>query len=132
MRFMTPELLARVRSLDDRVSEAAADQWETQCADYQKHLQNIRGDFPRMLWNRLMKLDLHDAKVLTMAFDEAPHFSIFLQTQDSPDPAMQYVELRYGLVGGKHGIRLNRLSIPELADGTPLGWWLYDEIDVVK
>src|SRR5437588_11887748 len=100
MKYMTPDLLARSRSLDDEVAEEARIQWEEGCARYKAHLKAIREGLPksvRRLWRRF---NLHDAKVLTLAVDQVPHLSIFLQLDNPLSPLDRLLELRYRLVGG--------------------------------
>jgi hypothetical protein len=133
MKYMTPELLARVRSDDDAVAEAAAEEWERRGEEYRTRLTEIgsRTRLPGCVRSKLLKRDyLHDAKVLTMAADTGNRFSIFLELAGVLDPAHKHIELQYRLVGGP-GKGREFLEHPALAgDGRPLGWWLYDELDV--
>jgi hypothetical protein len=135
MKYMTPELLARVRSDDDAIAEAAAEEWERRGEEYRARLDDVRSrpDLPRGV-RRLLKRDvLHDAKVLTMAAGKNS-FSLFLELAGAIDPADKHLELQYRLVGGPgKGLELrDHPGCPELAgDGRPLGWWLYDEVDVI-
>ena len=73
---------------------------------------------------------LHDARVLAIAADENPHFSIFLELENPADPRDRRLELRYRLAGGmRRGLRLVKHAAL-VGDGKPLAWWLYDEFDV--
>jgi len=135
MKYMTPELLARFRSDNDDIAEAAAEEWERRGEEYRKHLEEIRcrTDLPRGL-RRLIKRDvLHDAKVLTLAVDDGgKRFSFFLELARQTGKEDNRVELEYRLVGGLgQGFRLLRHEILK-GDGKDFGWWLYDEIDVTK
>jgi hypothetical protein len=132
MKYMTPELLARVRSADDDLAEAAADEWERQGQEYRARLEEIqsRPDLPRGLRKLLKRDRLHDAKVLALATDQGKHFSMVLEVPWQTDPAKKYVELQSRLVGGlSKGFDLVAHEILK-GDGKPFGWWLYDEIDV--
>lgn len=130
MKYMTPELLARFRSLDDSIAEAASAEWERRCEAYNEHLEEIRGSLSRGS-RRLLRYQFHDAKVRTMAADEVPHFSFFISLPDPTERGgRKHLELRYRLVGGI-GKGYERLQHKELeGDGKPFGWWLYDEFDL--
>jgi len=126
MKYFTPELLARCRSEDDAIADVASEEWERRNKDYEKYLDGIRPllSGSRSIRYLLNKLRLHDAKVYSMALDEDPHFSIFVQAHDQKDGAL---ELRYRLVSPP------RLGPHEcLAQGgQSSGYhWLYDEIGV--
>jgi hypothetical protein len=128
MKFFTPDLLIRFGSTDDAIADAASDEWEQVHAAYVTHLQRIRPDLPRGMRRLLRRYYLHDAKVLAVAADEKQFFSIFLELNKPQD---KFLELKYRLVGNgkKPGFSLHRHS--ELAgESKPLGWWLYDELDV--
>lgn len=130
MKYMTADLLARCRSEDDAVAEAAAEQWDLACEAYNEHVERISSDLPSGARKLLRKFSLHDAKVLTAAVDESPHFSIFLETEAPADPKDRYLELRYRLAGGlKNGLRVTMHKALE-SDGRPLRRWLYDEFDL--
>lgn len=66
MKYFTPELVIRFGSLDDEVADAAQHEWEEALENYEKHLQQLRPDFPAPL-QQLELLLLHDAKVLSIA-----------------------------------------------------------------
>jgi hypothetical protein len=131
MKFLTPDLITRFRSEDDAVAEPAALEWERQGEAYRRHLKAIRAALSPGARSLLKRYYLHDAKVLALTIDETPHFSIFLELDAPAEPdGKKRLELRYRLVGGAR--RGYDLAIhPALAgDGAPLGWWLYDEMDV--
>jgi hypothetical protein len=130
VKYFTPELLARYRSTDDAIADAASDEWERACEAYAENLKSIRPGLSSAVRRLLRRFSLHDAKVLAMAADEVPHFSIFLELENPKGKADRHLELRYRLVGGaKKGYEWVRH--PMLAgDGKPFGWWMYDEMDV--
>ncbi len=126
MKYMTPDLLARFRSDDDRVSAAASKDWDAACAAYTERLHSLHDRLPRGVRTITRRYCLHDAQVLTMAVDAKRSFSILVQLDD---PEGKVIELKYQLTA--RGIRF--FQHPPLADdGRPLQWWLYDEIDVDK
>jgi hypothetical protein len=130
MKYMTPELLARVRSLDDDVAEAARGEWQKQCEAYNQHLKEIRGELSSGA-RRLIRFNFHDAKVKGIAGDKAPHFSFFLELLDSSQPGgKKDLEIRYHLVRGM-GTGFEVFRHKELRDdAAPFRWWLYDELDI--
>jgi hypothetical protein len=129
MKYMTPDLLAKFRSQDDDVADAAAAEWEKQCDAYKNHLKEIRNILSPGA-RRLLHRNFHDAKVLTLATDdEMEHCSIFLEFDDPDNPKLKKsLELKYRLVSGGQGFALTKH--PAVDDGKELGWWLYDEFDV--
>src|SRR5438552_5952067 len=46
MKYFKPDLLARCRSLDDEVAEAAAQEWEQAITDYRARIKAIRLRLP--------------------------------------------------------------------------------------
>ena len=130
MKYMTPDLISRFRSADDAVSEAAGLEWESQGEAYRKRLKDIRQYLPSGVRRLLRRYFLHDAKVVTMATDEVPHFSIVLQLDNPSSAGDKYLELRYRLAGGiGKGVEFVQHEVLA-ADGSSFGWWLYDEIDM--
>jgi hypothetical protein len=79
---LTPDLLARFRSLNDDIAEAASAEWERQCQAYNQHLKEIRPHLSRGARRLLRSFPFHDAKVLALAADDAPHFSLFLELNE--------------------------------------------------
>jgi hypothetical protein len=131
MKYMTPELLARFRSLDDETAEAASVEWERQCEAYENHLKEIRPYLSRGVRRFLQGSSFHDAKVLAMTADDAAHFSLFLEPNE-PGEKKNRIELRYRLaIGSAKGYEIFRHPVLS-GDGNPFGWWLYDEFDIVK
>jgi hypothetical protein len=127
MNYFTPDLLTRFRA-----GEIDTNDWEKAGDDYDNHLNSIRSEIPEEVLRALDSLCFHDAKVLTISVDESPHLSIFLKLDGPRTEPENFVILRYQLAGAsKDAVRLIRHH--SLAgDGKPLGWWLFDEIDVVK
>jgi hypothetical protein len=130
VKYFTPDRLARFRSPDDAVADAASAEWEQACEAYAARVQEIRSSLTPAVRRLLRRYALHDAKVLTLAADESHRFSIFLELESPARPADKFLELRYRLVGGaRQGYEWQ--THPVLAgDGPPLGWWMYDEVDV--
>lgn len=128
MKYFTPDLLARFGSTDDAIADAASAEWEGAHKAYRDHLKELGKRFPLGVRSLLRHYHLHDAKVLTMAFDDRPYFSIFLDINNPSDPRKRFVELGYRLVRPPRFVR--HQALPN--DGTPLRWWLYDEFDVTR
>lgn len=128
MKYMTPELISRTRSTDEDAADRAWHEWEAVGRAYRKHLRSIRNDLPPGV-RRLRKLDLHDARVLTMASDLVRHFSLIVELDGEGEPAGRRFELRYQLVGHvEHAVKFAKH--PVLAgDGRPMSRLLYDEIE---
>ena len=64
MRYFKPELLARCRSLDDDVAEAAAAEWDQAIARYNAKLAAIRPLFPEGF--------LHETQIIAMVLSADP------------------------------------------------------------
>jgi hypothetical protein len=125
MRYITPDLLVRFGSPDDKVASRASQEWEKAHAAYVAHLAAIGPQLPKPLRRLLKRFYLHDAKVLAMTLDEASSFSIYLELEKPSRPEDKFLDLKYRLVSPR-GMHL--ISHPELAgDGKALGWWQYDE-----
>ena len=128
MKRFTPELLERFGSVDDKIADAASEEWERTHQAYVTHLKSIRPQLPRPLRQMLRRFCLHDAKVLTLAHDERPFFSIFLKIDKPSDPLDRFLELNYRLARAPKFVRPKSTQQGE----KPFGWWLYDEVDVLK
>lgn len=126
MNYFTPDLLARFGSADDAVADAASEEWERASERYHEHLAALRPRLPRSVKQLLKVFCLHDAKVLTLTFDDKPYFSLFLEIKNPGKPRDRFLELRYH-VTRRPVIQRHQF---EREDGAPLRWWLYDEIDV--
>lgn len=133
MKYMTSDLLARIRSPETAVAEAALAEWQESCDRYNRHVEDIQAGLPRAARKLLSpRFNLHDARVVTLAVDEAPLLSIYVERDNPSHPGDRYLELRYRLAGDR-GAALKLTKHAALAaDGRPLGWWLYDEFEVVR
>ncbi|MGL4554154.1 MAG: hypothetical protein ACRC33_23570 [Gemmataceae bacterium] len=100
MRFFTPELLDRSRSLDDAVAEQAADEWDAAGEAYRRHLKDIRSLLPAGARRFHRLFTLHDAEAISLVHEH--------------DPARYLLDLR--LMRAKEGevLRLSYTPAPEL------------------
>jgi hypothetical protein len=131
MKYMTPELLAHSQSRDDDEAETAMAEWEAAADKYKKRLETIKSRFKPSVKSLLRHYTLHDAKVLAIAVDETPIYSILLEL-DTPDKHGKYIELEYRLIGSfEVSIEPTRHPILK-GHGKPFGKWLYDEFDVLQ
>jgi hypothetical protein len=127
MKYFRPELLARFRSRDDEVAEAAADEWEVASAAYHARLAAVGGQMPPAVAQIRSQHSLHDARLLGTAFgtQEGPLFGLLLRV----DGAGEVLELNYSPVPGPEG----GVSIKPRPDGEGAPsrdvWVLYDEFD---
>ena len=96
MRYLKPEILARSRSLDDDVSEAAADEWEQALATYNAELDSIRPDLPSAVRALLASYSLHDARILSISeARRKPRLSLLIQLEGKPTRPGDLLELQY-------------------------------------
>jgi hypothetical protein len=104
MKYFKPELLARYRSPDDEVADAAAEEWEQAIAEYRARIRAIRLRLPSHARRLLARVSLHDAKILTLAFGrKQPTFTLQIQLEDTPSQPGRVLELSYLSVAGPHG-----------------------------
>ena len=131
MKYFKPELLARYRSSDDRVADAAATEWEEAVAAYQARFKSVRGQFPVGVRRLCSKVSLHDAKMLGAARSERkPLFGILLQLPGSPGQSGEVLELNYHpVVGPNGGIHIRRHASSERNVRRDVRI-LYDEFDL--
>lgn len=131
MKYFKPELLARCRSEDDDIAEAAAQEWEQAIGDYRARVRAIRWRFPRGVRRLLSRVALHDAKILTLAFGERqPAVTLQIKLEDTSSRPGGMLELSYLSVAGPDGGALLRKHA-ESSNGNPgLEWILYDEFDL--
>ena len=127
MKYMTPDLIARSQSADDRVAEDVLAEWDRACRQYNEHLQAIGPQLTESVRYFLDSFCLHDARVLGRgrtlgAKQEDRLFSILLELDQPRD---RWLLLEYQLVGEPTFIRHE-----ELSDGKGPLVWLYDEISV--
>jgi hypothetical protein len=128
MKYMTADLVARTRSEDDAIVESAAIEWERQGERYREYLQQIESVLIEPAKKLLQNYELHDAKILTITADDGAHFSVFVELEAPGNANDRYLEIRYQLAGTKAKLETHK----ELSgDGKPLGWWLYDELELV-
>jgi hypothetical protein len=96
MRYFKPELLARFRSLDDDVADAAAKEWERATAQYKAKLAGFRSRLPLGARSLLRNFTLHDATLLSIAVGEkSPTISLFIRLEGSPERNGRILELQY-------------------------------------
>jgi hypothetical protein len=131
MKYFKPELLARCRSLDDDLADAAAEEWEQAVAAYGQRLRAIRRLVPRAVRGLLARVTLHDAKVLTIAAAKGePRLRIWLQLEGTASQPGEVLELNYLVVAGPHGGMAVKKH-PQFKKSAPgLGWVLYDEFNL--
>ena len=133
MRFFTPELFRQVNSLDDREADIADEAWESAIADYQRHLEALRGRMPSYASGGV-DLCLYDAT--TIAYQEIP----LLPPGDPLLEELALPALCTALVilqrQGKVWTLAYRLNGHVRQSSAPEGWvsasphqWLYDEVD---
>jgi len=131
MKYFKPELLARYRSSDDGVADAAAKEWEEATAAYQARFKSVRGKLPASVRRLCSKSSLHDAGVLGVARnDRKPLFGILLRLEGSHGQSGEVLELSYHpVVGPKGGIEIttHASSQSKVRRGV---WVLYDEFDI--
>src|SRR5208283_3286130 len=96
MRYFKPELLARYRSHDDSVAEAAALQWDRAIARYNQRLDNLRPFFPAGVRFVLDHFSLHDGRVLGIALAQRePRLSLLIRLESTPRRPGEKLELVY-------------------------------------
>jgi hypothetical protein len=131
MKYFTPELLARCRSLDDDVADAAALEWEKAIAAYQARIRVIRLRFPANVRRLLGRVSLHDAKVLAITVGKgSPRFTLLVRLEGSASRPGTVLELDYLLVAGPWGGVAFRKPAQFGNGAAGLGWVLHDEFDL--
>jgi hypothetical protein len=123
MKYFAPELLARCRSLDDDVAEAAAAEWEQAINAYNRRLEEIRRHLPLGARQVLKHIALHDAQLLTINRAGRELFLTFRLSGSAGKPAGG-VELHYSLV---RPAELIHHEPPAQTNGPFTRWVLYDE-----
>ena len=116
MRHLKPDILVRSRSLDDAVSEAAADEWEEAVAKYNAELDAIRSDLPPGGRALLASRSLHDARILSIIeVRRKPRLSLLIQLEGRPTRPGDLLELQYRLARtSKHsGLSMLKHGEPE-------------------
>jgi hypothetical protein len=131
MKYFKPELLARYRSSDDGVAEAAAKEWEEALAAYQARFKSISGKLPAGVRSLCSKMSLHDARFLGAAWNEQkPLFGIMLRLEGSRGQSGEVLELHYHpVVGPKGGVGIRMHASSEKTVHKEV-WILYDEFNL--
>jgi hypothetical protein len=132
MKFLQPEMLARSRSANDAVAEAAADQWDTALVAYRARFKAIRNRLPVAVRRLCVRVALHDALLLGAARAEhRPFFALLVRLEGTAGEPGEVLELVYHPVAGPHG-GLEIRTHPCLDDNPPgqSVRVLYDEFDV--
>jgi hypothetical protein len=125
VKYFTPELLARCRSLDEDVAEAADEEWEQAIAAYRQRLQEIRKSLPLGARQLLKHVTLHDAQLLTINRAGKELFLTFRLAGSANKPAGG-VELHCTLT---RPAELHTHE-PQPPNGPTTRWLLYDEFDL--
>lgn len=128
MKYFTPELLARCRSRDDDVADAANEEWEQALADYEQRLASVANQLPAEVRELCATVSLHDGKMLGVAFGKRTRlFSMLVQLEGTAKQRGEVLQLHYDPVPGPDG----GVAIREPAQGNRDEdvWVLYDEFD---
>jgi hypothetical protein len=126
MKYFTPELLARTRSPDDDVAEAAAAEWERAIAAYNSRLNEIRRKLPLGARQLLKHVSLHDARLLTIGLANNELVLTF-RLPGSGSKSGGGLELRYTLIGQPELV--HQVNGASRAVPSPR-WLLYDELEL--
>lgn len=130
MKYFKPELLARFRSSDDDVADAAAKEWDDAAAAYQARFKSIQDGLPQSVRRLCAKVTLHDARFLGAAIGkEEPFFGLLIQLEGRGEQPGEVLQLNYDTVSGpKGGVHVRTHS--EVTENSRKGVWiLYDEFD---
>jgi hypothetical protein len=133
MQYLKPEILARLRSLDDDVAEAAANEWEQAVARYNAELDAIRPILPAGVRTLHAHCSLHDARIRGILLaSRRPRLSLLIQLEGRSAHPGAALELRYVLAGtSKHpGFTIRGHPVPE-RDVQDWGRIQYDEFSIV-
>lgn len=130
MRYFKPELLARSRSQDDEVAEAAAKEWEEATAGYEARFNVIAPRLPGGAGELCSRFSLHDAKVLGAAFaTEKAMFVILLRLEGASGQIGKVLELNYLPMAGPTGGVAVKPNASLQGRSHKDVWVLYDEFD---
>src|SRR5438128_2569165 len=103
MKYFKPALLARYRSGDDDVADAADEEWERATAAYRKRLKDIRKRLPVHVRRLISRFSLHDAKVVLFgSHKDMPLFIALLQLEGAPARPGDVLALFYTTAGKPH------------------------------
>ena len=107
MKYFKPELLARCRSRDDDVAEAAAKEWEEAVVAYRARLEAVRPNLPGKVERLRSRFSLHDAQVLGFAFgSEKARFGILVRPEGSSGQPGKILDITYHPVAGANGVSI--------------------------
>lgn len=123
MKFFTPELIARVGSLDDVDADAADAEWEDAVDRHHEQLQALQPQLPASFWYLVNHFFLHDADVLGMGW-QGEVFVIVLRLDVPPH---ELLVLNYQLVTEPF---ISTEALPLEARCNYMQW-MYDEIGFV-
>jgi hypothetical protein len=123
MKFFTPELLDRIRSLDDEVADAAHEEWERAIVRSNRRWKKIKTAFP----NEVQRFEdnhvcLHDARLLSIGH-EGGTFVMVLE----PEPPAQTMVILTFILNGEPVV--DPAALPGRSDSD---WvtWMYEEFDL--
>src|SRR5437867_2437761 len=123
MRCFTPELLTRVRSLDEDISVEAHQEWERAIVRSRQRWQKIKASFPEAVQRfEDDQVCLHDAQVLSMG-REGDAFVIVVQTEP---PVPHLVVLTFTLDTEPV---MDTAALPGRQDAGFVTW-MYEEFDL--
>jgi hypothetical protein len=126
VKYFTPELLAKCRSLDPDDAQAAAAKWQARAAAYRRRLRETERRLPAEVRKVIRVLTLQDAFLLTINLAEGRgQTRFFLSFQLADGDGRAGVQLRYDLVKPLKVL----LHKPNTAGDRQL-FALYDEFDV--
>jgi hypothetical protein len=129
MKYFKAELLAKCRSMDDDVADAAAKKWQQAIVAYRTHLREIRGRLPMNARRLMSKYVLHDAKVPQSGFaKDANLFVVLIQIEGSSSQPGNMMQLYYTLPN-QHSV-FTTGTIP--IESKPGSWILYNEFALSK
>jgi hypothetical protein len=98
MQYLKPEILARSRSRDDDIADAAAAEWDQAVARYNADLDVLRPSLPSGARLLVRRYSLHDAWIIGLAQEwRSPRFSLFVRLEGRPSHPGKQLELRYRL-----------------------------------
>jgi hypothetical protein len=103
MKYFTPELLAKYRSQDDDVADAADEEWERTIAAYAKRLKKIRSKLPEEVRQFMSEYCLHDAKLILFGMHkDLPLLAVLLQLEGTSSQPGEALALFYKTADGQH------------------------------
>ncbi|HKI30441.1 MAG TPA: hypothetical protein VKA46_01020 [Gemmataceae bacterium] len=123
MKYFTPELVNRFRSLDDDVADAADDEWEEAIKRYHRRIRKIKPHFPEDLRRfKEQHVCLHDAEIFSMG-RQGDQFVMLLETEP---PSAKPVVLTFIL---EEAPTIETHLVKDARQGKPF-YWEYEEWDL--